>query len=690
MRDTVFGTAADYHELNAGVHRKPSKNLAAPALVRHLAFWTNVKREKTDSEEEGSEERPDQIKDKLDSFIRTLCRAISGLDDKVKVMPAVSKFFLLFNSYCDETSFDVVEGPLTARQQDIFTSTRRAILLKFKWKKLDVAIRFEVHTEYFSISTFVEFDRDRTGRRYSDLRELNKNTARIIKYFESGDTTVSAQINRYFFQKFWEDYEAMVLSEPSVKALSEDDAFQHVFADFRGFIFSERAIEFTSDEAALGPGKSPQWGRDAKKKFLPLVQDPDAAKKQRYECAVNYVLDGRAFYMSTLAPQMPSMPLAERIPLEFIVYANQRPRNSKTVINRWQLGRLVDRLLLLGTMRLCALRDVQLLHEAGRELGKLDESTQKAREAIAAIEARVNVTKDSRVARLKQHRAAVSNKKPVPAGGTETSDEEVMDLIGKAHTKLNNITGEFLKKTGSGLLYRIERSRYYVQRFDDNVKLLRIKRVEGDQPYDQFIKRRLGSEFDFIDRLGIRYERATRNMVTLDQNYLAMKANKIDEDIHTIQKWGEVVLLAVLVPYYVTHLVVLIFGEEFAPVVAANIWMLFIAIAFANFFKIWKHATLWRTVLAIVVAGLIIDLGLVPVEHLLLNYQEARQAHGPLKVSADILKTQQEILAAENDLKTSIDKGADWLRQLLEAQQPRSSTAPARANEPGSSSTPPP
>ena len=179
------------------------------------------------------------------------------------------------------------------------------------------------------------------------------------------------------------------------------------------------------------------------------------------------------------------------------------------------------------------------------------------------------------------------------SGTTEVTDEEVMDLIGVAHKRLNDIAGKFLEDTGSGLLYRIERSRYYVKQFYENVELLRIHRLEGDQPYHQFIKRRLGSEFDFIDRLGIRYERATRNMVTLDQNYLSMKANKIDEDIHKIQKWGEVVLLAVLVPYYITHLVVLIFGEEFAPVVAANIWMLFIAIAFANFFKIGNTPRCW-------------------------------------------------------------------------------------------------
>ena len=37
----TFKTADDYHELNAGAHRKPPKLLSAPALVWHLAFWTN-------------------------------------------------------------------------------------------------------------------------------------------------------------------------------------------------------------------------------------------------------------------------------------------------------------------------------------------------------------------------------------------------------------------------------------------------------------------------------------------------------------------------------------------------------------------------------------------------------------------------------------------------------------------------
>jgi hypothetical protein len=656
MDEAGFGTATDYHELNAGAHRKPSKNLTAPALVRHMAFWTHVKTEKKPPEEDGddkdsmesaeekaAEARTNEIKDKLDTFILNLCRAIlrsggnveaiSSISDicKVEAIPSVSGFFLLFNSYSHAvpfdtmedpltqrqqdilaTSFDLIEGPLTQRQQDILTSTRRAITIKFKWKNFDVAIRFEIHTEYFSISTFVEFDKARAGPDYSDLRDMNAKIDLLLDYLKTSNLQKADDIDRYFFRGFWETFEKEVLSYPLVQECTRDAIFQNVFADFRGFIFSEQAIEFTSDDEALRQGKPPQWGRDAKKKFLPLIQDKWDNDRRRYEVAVNYVIDGRAFYMSALAPQMPSMPADQRIPLDFIVYVNQRPRNSKTVVNRWQLGRLIDRLLLLGTLRLCALKEVKLLHGAGHKLAQLDESTQDAREAIAKAEAEASALRrraleskaKSPVQKNEQppptDQSAVPDRKPAPDGNTNELDAlnaKAMDLIAKAHQRLNSITHTFFDQTGTGLLYRIERSRYYVKQFDDNIKWLRIKRVEGDQPYDQFIKKRLGSEFDFIDRLGIRYERALRSMVTLDQNFLAItqnrlveRANQIDNDIRVIQMWGEFVLFLALVPYYITHLLVLIFGEEKATLTAVNVWLLCGALALAKHYTIWRRA----------------------------------------------------------------------------------------------------
>lgn len=745
MDEAGFGTATDYHELNAGAHRKPSKNLTAPALVRHMAFWSHVNTGKKPPEdnsddkdsadslaEKAAEARSNEIKNKLDTLILNLCRAIlrsgskvqaiSSKSDicKVEAIPSVSGFFLLFNTYCHAvpfdamrdpltqrqqdilaTSFELVEGPLTQRQQDILTSTRRAVTIKFKWKNFDVAIRFEIHTEYFSISTFVEFDKARAGPDYFDLPDMNAKIDLLLDYLKTSNLQKAADIDRYFFRGFWGTFEKEVLSYPSVRKCTEDSDFQNMFADFRGFIFSEQAIEFTSDEAALRHGRPPQWGRDAKKKFLPLIQDKWDNDRRRYEVAVNYVIDGRAFYMSALAPQMPSMPANQRIPLDFIVYVNQRPKNSKTLVNRWQLGRLIDRLLLLGTLRLCALKEVKLLHEAGQKLAQLDESTQDAREAIAKAEAQASALRrralesKARGAAPKNERLpptdqpALPEQKPAPDGNTDELDSlnaKAMDLIARAHQRLNSITHTFFDQTGTGLLYRIERSRYYVKQFDDNIKWLRIKRVEGDQPYDQFIKKRLGSEFDFIDRLGIRYERALRSMVTLDQNFLAItqnrlveRANKIDEDIHTIQKWGEFVLLAALVPYYVTHLLVLIFGEEYAPLMAVNVWLVFIAIAFTNYNRILEKASKtdrWRSIVEklqteklriqksitkarLIGAALVIVAVFGFIEFILWNFQHQRHEQSPPQISK---KSFQQ-------LKGSVDEATKILEKLLKEQQ---------------------
>lgn len=490
--------------------------------------------------------------------------------------------------------------------------------------------------------------------------------------------------------EFWKTYEREVLSDVSLKAFTSDGIFKKIFADFRGFIVSDQAVEF-SDRDLFNEDKPPKWGQDAKKKFLPLIQHRDRAKDIRYECAVNYMLDGRALYMSTLGPQMPSMPENERIPVEFIIYAHQR-HNGATIVNNWQLGRIVNQMLLLGTLRLCALKDVKLLHRAGRQLSQLDEYTQAARVAIARAEAKASALRASRLANPKQRRSALSNEavNEIPTTASDNAapsrEFEATELIAKAHKKLNDITGNFLRDTGSGLLYRIERSRHYVKQFDESVKLLRIKRVEGDQPYDLFIKRRLGSEFDFIDRLGIRHERATQTIVTLDQNYLAItqnllvaQANQIDEDIHTIQKWGEFVLLAALVPYYVTHLLVLIIGEQDAPLMAVNVWVIFIAIAFANYNRIlekfakteqWKSilekSQMWKsrirkyiTKARLISAGLVIVVLLGFFELILWNFQHQRHERSPPEISKEGLK----------QLKESVDKGTKVLKKLLEEQK---------------------
>jgi hypothetical protein len=611
----MLKAASDYHELNAGAHRKPPKVLSAPALVWHLAFWTNFQELGPDGKPLRNPDRspvkktPEDIRNAVDHYIVALRAALMANKDvgkrrpehenagpvvadiaqraaEVRLTPCIAGVHLLFGSAYEEGSFRSKEiSSLGRRQKDIFESTNRTVTLQFVWKMLDVTIRFEVHTENFSISTFVELDRDRGKAEkkrdsFSSIPELNESIDTIVRYLNDSDARPEAQsggeeqevrINRYCFHEFWSMYQNEVLPKHGFADSADDQIFRQIFADFRGFVASEQAVRF-DDRGLFEDGKPPAWGWEAKKKLLPLIQHRNRAEHSRYECAVNYMLDGRALYLSTLGPQLPSIPEDERIPVEFIVYAHTQ-FDKTTIVNKWQLGRLVSQILLLGTLRLCALKDVKFLYKAGEGLSSLEENTQAARVAIALTESG-------------------------PIGGGQAANVQnrnAVKLIADAHKKLNKITGDFLDETGNGPLFRIERSRFYVQQFDENVKLLRIKRLEGDQPYDQFIRRRLGSEFDFINRLGVRYERASASVVTLDQNFLAITQNflaitqnalvgetmGIQSRIHKIQEWGEFALLAALVPYYVVHLLVLMADEHafFIPAMTFCTWIVFFTIA---------------------------------------------------------------------------------------------------------------
>jgi hypothetical protein len=512
------GTAVDYHELNAGAHRKPPKVLSAPSLVWHLAFWTNL----PELDGHGKPLRndcggikkkdPQEIREAVDHYILALYSAIlknehvdkrridsgrANLDGEahihghspgVQLTPRILGAYLLFDSAYAEQSFaSIPVASLLPRQKDIFESTTRTVALQFVWRQLDVSIRFEVRTECFTISTFVELDRGRVKardrRRFSSIPDLDECIGSILNYLNGAppppqstpgapaptvdSEQLAGSINKYCFHAFWKAYQAEVLSDDVVMSWAGDAVFQHIFADFRGIVVSDQAIRFP-DAEFFGNSKPANWGSEAKKKFLPLIQHRDRSVHSRYECTVNYMLDGRALYMSTLGPQLlhPSMSEAERIPVEFIVYAHQR-YNDTTIVNKWQLGRLVNQILLLGTFRLCALKDVKSLHHAGRQLSQLEQRTQAARDEIASTET-----------------SPGAGNPDGEQGETATpNDEAVMRLIGNAHETLNKITGDFLT-TGSGLFYRIERSRYYVKQFDENVKLLRIGRLEGDQPYE--------------------------------------------------------------------------------------------------------------------------------------------------------------------------------------------------------------
>jgi Protein of unknown function (DUF3422) len=521
----MFGNPLEYRQLNAGAHRRRATNVRTPALTWHIAFWL--------PSDIASDSDRETLKRSLDSFILALCKTLTKDNDvkNIKLSPKIGDSAILFATIVHTDSFSVDEPHTpTEGQTDVRTSDYRVIAITFEWHSLRFTIRVELHTEYFSFTTFAELGTADT-QQFLGLKDRFSQLKAVLN--SDSPSQPNEELAKYFFETFWALLFQRVFTRGRMAGYESHPLFSKVFADFRGLILSNDIVPFPLSSRKDGKAT---WGQEAQRRYRSLVTAADT-----HEYSASYMLDWRAFYMSTLGPQTlegiegHKYEKGRRIPLTFLVHANCALSDcaADVPINTWQLGRLIDRIHLLGTVRLAALKNFTELRDAGTMLSRLEPLLKDARDAVT------------------QHRRM----------GPRTS---AIECITRAHDYFNGITDKFVTDTGAptGLPYRVERSRYYIEQFNKNVVALRIKRIEGCQPYDEFVQRRLGATYDFIDRLGRRYGRAINSLTMLDQNFLAIRANFLaiqanhtGSDIRGIQRYGEIALLGALVPYYLLGLI---------------------------------------------------------------------------------------------------------------------------------------
>jgi hypothetical protein len=163
----------------------------------------------------------------------------------------------------------------------------------------------------------------------------------------------------------------------------------------------------------------------------------------------------RSLYISSLGRLNPNAnyTMGKTEPVIYTIFVCNR--------SRWQIGRIVERMHNLGVCRVAALWNLGRITDAGNQLYdlrmKLDSQTGDRLPPISPADAAKEI-------------AAIQAS--VPDGG---------------------------------LSYRVERTSYYVKQINNLLPTLRICRIEGFQPYDQFIRRRLYGTFDFIERMGVVY-----------------------------------------------------------------------------------------------------------------------------------------------------------------------------------------
>ena len=510
-----FGTSADYSELNNGLHRRSAVKLKPPLLTWHLSFWRRNLENSTSNI--GLTAQDSKSRDKIDEFIIAFYKHVLSLHRNQKpdsaekigaptLHSARAGKAILLNHILNmpeldhprhrDDLYDVVTGrPLSNYlfpiQRDVFESSYRDITIEFEWKRSKVCVRIEPHTEFVTVSFFVNLRGDNDIVAMLDGGGPDGSGATM----EAGRALAADRL----YSSFWTDFSKVFLTGQDLENVIDGTRhhppiFGQVFGEFRGVVLAVPEQQQT----AAGSG----WGRTAIQAMLPLINNAAAPPT---ECCANYFFKNRVLYMSTLGSQNLDTEEDERVPVHYMM-------KVPSEIDPWQLGRLVLRLNFLGTLRLAAIRSLSGLLKAGRILTELEPLIKAARDEVS-----------------------------------RGKHDQMATAVKAANAKFDTI-----HETDPEILFRIERSRYYVQQFTENVAALRIGRLEGYQKYDDFVRRRLGATIDFIDRLGKRYERAATNLALLQQYAFSSTANVIADRATTIAKGGEAALFLFLIPYYFT------------------------------------------------------------------------------------------------------------------------------------------
>lgn len=323
-------------------------------------------------------------------------------------------------------------------------------------------IRLDVYVELFSITYMV--DNIETGRE-NDL-------ARRLAQLPGKPTGLG-----WFFDDFWRSFPAGAAVTNWTGLREEQRACSRTvgepIADFRGIILCPRD-DWRMDEPSLEIEDTVTPESDAASPAIlafaaqhqsllraVAVREGVEATRNGSEAVVCGMGGGMALYAASLGQW--ARQSGGIAPLNhLLVFAGHSDA---------QLGRLVRRMHVLGELRYAAVMDYhgakgRDLHSASVQLRALGDDVDKA------------------------------TRKPS------------MKLLKRIVRSLADI-GEVGQ---GGLNYRIEQSRYYADEYRNQLEQLRVVRIAGWQPYDDFVRRYISLLFGRIDRIGNRYEALGRRV----------------------------------------------------------------------------------------------------------------------------------------------------------------------------------
>lgn len=466
-----FSPDAQYQKMNNGPHERPFVQVFAPGMAYHAAFWfpeDGVGLELSDKR--GLVKR---------YFFESLCKNFSNKN----------------KSFNDISSTGRKASRAAGNSSEDGDRVRTWMATYCDTANLDqITLVAECHTEYWRLSVIVGFLNGEPSGESSAFKEARAIFASISNAGNESANSINVENLR---NTLVDNFEKYVLSHvlPSKNDLEAKikNILSNCFCNFIGSIF------WLPIEQGVGPdydiNNDAVWkdvrfdcnDRQLIRRLWPIVDASQGTSSfepgvRDCEMTASFFLRGKAVYASSLGH--PVTPQSERTGLVPVVYLL-----FVCFSDAWQLGRLLDTIHSMGVLRIAALRNIDQISNASKQLADI--------------------------------RASIRN------GGSEN--------IEYLHSAMDNLLR-------GGASWRIERSQRYWKQFLARVERLRIDRIEGFQPYDVFVNRRIGDTITFIESTGRQLANIRKE---IDFRYQMKQTTSLERNINymtSLQRAGELLL----------------------------------------------------------------------------------------------------------------------------------------------------
>ncbi|MBI3419951.1 MAG: hypothetical protein HY053_07465 [Proteobacteria bacterium] len=520
-----FEFLPEYPQLAGGAGRKPAPQITAPAIIQQLAFRI-----------------PDELADEPEKWEQNIVGYIGRLAEQFRLMGA------------PPVKVEELGGP---------SIRYRTFRLAFTWESIPVEVSFKLHSEYLAVSTVMHWSGKTPGVEHGlaatkltdTLSVLNQSlTKRYAEVSQKGHVDLAkdrAELkprHHTIYHEIWDRFQREVLFKPYIASPSQErkplknpsQTLGRIFLDIRHLLLSRGEGR---NFIAL-PGKRPKRrslgklgfkrGDDAKcvETLMPFFQAglERQAEDERQSQPVEYTFSrmlGNCIHGSTLGAHLTG---GQTGPLTTILYSTQN--------DEWQLGRWVEYLNALATLRHAILFDLEKINEANNELRKLERQ-------LALINQRLSGGNDEERRRARETASRLFEALAFVEQGLPANFRELAEDA-KARTEQQTIKG--------GLAHRTQRSRYYHQEFLDLLPYLDIHQIGRYQAYKEYVEAHFGTSYAFVRMVDIRLDRLKEGMAALEEKIQT-------ETAIGLSKSAEIAFWQILFPYYWPQVMFKIFGE---------------------------------------------------------------------------------------------------------------------------------